>query len=297
MKKSATSLISKYKVGTLFFLPFFVLFVTFVVLPIFVAIGTSFTNYDLLNPPKFVALENYRLLLFDDDVFIIALKNTLIFALFSGPIGYLASFMMAWVINQLQFKSAFALAFYAPSITSSVAMSVVWLYIFSSDRYGLANNFLYNIGLIDEPILWNMDESTILPIVILISIWMSMGTGFLVFLAGLQNVSPDIYEAAQIDGIRNRVQELIYITLPQMRPQLLFGSINAIAGAFGVFDIAVGFAGMPSPGYAAHTLVAHLYDYAFIRFEMGYASAVACVLFVLTFFFGRLCMKLFSSKD
>lgn len=297
MKKSATSLISKYKVGTLFFLPFFVLFVTFVVLPIFVAIGTSFTNYDLLNPPKFVALENYRLLLFDDDVFIIALKNTLIFALFSGPIGYLASFMMAWVINQLRFKSAFALAFYAPSITSSVAMSVVWLYIFSSDRYGLANNFLYNIGLIDEPILWNMDESTILPIVILISIWMSMGTGFLVFLAGLQNVSPDIYEAAQIDGIRNRMQELIYITLPQMRPQLLFGSINAIAGAFGVFDIAVGFAGMPSPGYAAHTLVAHLYDYAFIRFEMGYASAVACVLFVLTFFFGRLCMKLFSSKD
>lgn len=297
MKKSVTSLISKYKVGTLFFLPFFVLFVTFVVLPIFVAVGTSFTNYDLLNPPKFVALENYRLLLFDDDVFIIALKNTLIFALFSGPIGYLASFMMAWVINQLRFKSAFALAFYAPSITSSVAMSVVWLYIFSSDRYGLANNFLYNIGLIDEPILWNMDESTILPIVILISIWMSMGTGFLVFLAGLQNVSPDIYEAAQIDGIRNRVQELIYITLPQMRPQLLFGSINAIAGAFGVFDIAVGFAGMPSPGYAAHTLVAHLYDYAFIRFEMGYASAVACVLFVLTFFFGRLCMKLFSSKD
>lgn len=297
MKKSATSLISKYKVGTLFFLPFFVLFVTFVVLPIFVAVGTSFTNYDLLNPPKFVALENYRLLLFDDDVFIIALKNTLIFALFSGPIGYLASFMMAWVINQLRFKSAFALAFYAPSITSSVAMSVVWLYIFSSDRYGLANNFLYNIGLIDEPILWNMDESTILPIVILISIWMSMGTGFLVFLAGLQNVSPDIYEAAQIDGIRNRMQELIYITLPQMRPQLLFGSINAIAGAFGVFDIAVGFAGMPSPGYAAHTLVAHLYDYAFIRFEMGYASAVACVLFVLTFFFGRLCMKLFSSKD
>ena len=260
MKKSATSLISKYKVGTLFFLPFFVLFVTFVVLPIFVAVGTSFTNYDLLNPPKFVALENYRLLLFDDDVFIIALKNTLIFALFSGPIGYLASFMMAWVINQLRFKSAFALAFYAPSITSSVAMSVVWLYIFSSDRYGLANNFLYNIGLIDEPILWNMDESTILPIVILISIWMSMGTGFLVFLAGLQNVSPDIYEAAQIDGIRNRMQELIYITLPQMRPQLLFGSINAIAGAFGVFDIAVGFAGMPSPGYAAHTLVAHLYD-------------------------------------
>ena len=297
MKKKTAALINKYKVGVLFFLPFFVLFVLFVVLPIFTAIGTSFTDYDLLSSPKFVGITNYRLLLFDDDVFIIALKNTLVFALFSGPIGYLASFLMAWIINQLKFKSAFALAFYAPSITSSVAMSVVWLYIFSPDRYGFANDLLYNLGFIDQPILWNMDETTIMPIVILISIWMSMGTGFLVFLAGLQNVSPDIYEAGQIDGIRNRVQELFYITLPQMRPQLLFGSINAIAGAFGVFDIAVGFAGMPSPGYAAHTLVAHLYDYAFVRFEMGYASAVACVLFVLTFFFGRLCMKMFSSKE
>ena len=224
-------------------------------------------------------------------------KPVMVFALFSGPIGYLASFFMAWIINQLRFKRVFALAFYAPSITSSVAMSVVWLYIFSSDRYGFANNFLYNMGFINQPILWNQDASTIMPIIILISIWMSMGTGFLVFLAGLQNVSPDICEAGQIDGIRNRFQELIYITLPQMKPQLLFGAINAIAGAFGVFDIAVAFAGMPSPGYAAHTLVAHLYDYAFVRFEMGYASAVACVLFLLTFFFGRICMKIFASGD
>ncbi len=297
MKIKIKSAFNKYKTGTLFFLPFFALFVLFVVLPIFTAIGTSFTDYDLINSPNFVGITNYRLLLFDDDIFIIALKNTLIFALFSGPIGYIASFVMAWIINQLKFKSAFALAFYAPSITSSVAMSVVWLYIFSPDRYGLVNDLLYNLGFIDNPVLWNMDETTIMPIIILISIWMSMGTGFLVFLAGLQNVSQDVYEAGQIDGIRNRVQELFYITLPQMKPQLLFGSINAISGAFGVFDIAVGFAGMPSPGYAAHTLVAHLYDYAFVRFEMGYASAVACVLFVLTFFFGRMCMKMFSSND
>lgn len=297
MQRKIRSVINKYKVGTLFFLPFFVLFVVFVVLPIFTAIGTSFTDYDLLNPGKFVGLSNYQLLLFDDDIFVTALKNTLVFALFSGPIGYLASFFMAWIINQLRFKRVFALAFYAPSITSSVAMSVVWLYIFSSDRYGFANNFLYNMGFINQPILWNQDASTIMPIIILISIWMSMGTGFLVFLAGLQNVSPDICEAGQIDGIRNRFQELIYITLPQMKPQLLFGAINAIAGAFGVFDIAVAFAGMPSPGYAAHTLVAHLYDYAFVRFEMGYASAVACVLFLLTFFFGRICMKIFASGD
>ncbi len=297
MKTSTRSFVNKYKVGTLFFLPFFLLFTVFVVLPIFTAIATSFTDYDLLNPARFVGLSNYRLLLFDDDIFGTALKNTLVFALFSGPIGYLASFMMAWIINQLRFKKVFALAFYAPSITSSVAMSVVWLYIFSSDRYGFANNLLYNLGIINQPVLWNQDATTIMPIIILISIWMSMGTGFLVFLAGLQNVSPDICEAGQIDGIRNRFQELVYITLPQMKPQLLFGAINAIAGAFGVFDIAVAFAGMPSPGYAAHTLVAHLYDYAFVRFEMGYASAVACVLFLLTFFFGRICMRVFASND
>ncbi len=215
----------------------------------------------------------------------------------TGPLGYILSFFAAWVINHLKFKRFFALAFYAPSITSSIAMSKVWMVAFSGDRYGYINDFLLNHGFIDEPILWNTDPTYIMTVVMIIQLWMSMGTGFLVFLAGLQNVDRSMYEAGSIDGVKNKFQELIYITLPAMKPQLLFGAINSITGAFAVFEIAVNVAGMPSPNYAAHTIVTHLYDYAFIRFQMGYASAIAVVLFLITFILGRIVMRVLSSKD
>lgn len=284
-------------IGYLFMLPFLVLFIIFLVIPVFVALGTSFTNYNMLQPPKWQGMTNYKLLFMDDDVFITAIRNTFTFAFITGPIGYFMSLIMAWVIDQLKFRNAFALAFYAPSITSGIAMSVVWLYFFSGDRYGLLNNILINIGIIQEPILWNMDPNYIMPVIIVIAIWMSMGTGFLVFLAGLQNIPREFYEAAAIDGVKNRFQELWYITLPLMKPQLLFGAINSIVSSFGVFDIAVSVAGMPSPNYAGHTIVAHLYDYAFIRFQMGYASAIAMVLFLMTFLLGRGAMRLLASDD
>ncbi len=287
----------KNAMGYLFIAPFLILFTIFIVAPVITAIGLSFTNYNMMQTPSFVGLNNYKLLFLDDEVFMTGLSNTLTFAVVTGPVGYLMSFFAAWVINQLKCKRAFSLAFYAPSICSGIAMSTVWMVAFSSDRLGYINNFLLNLGLIDEPILWNTDPNYIMGVVMFISLWMSMGTGFLVFLAGLQNVSRSYYEAAAIDGVKNKFQELFYVTLPMMKPQLLFGAINAITGAFGVFDIAVSVAGMPSPNYAAHTIVAHLYDYAFIRFQMGYASAVAVVLFVITFVLGKGVMRLLSSKD
>ena len=294
---SAKRFIRKNWMGYLFLLPFVVLFSIFVVAPVLYAVGLSFTDYNMMQPAKFVGLNNYKLLFLDDEVFLTAISNTLTFAVITGPIGYLLSFFAAWVINQLKFKRGFALAFYAPSITSGIAMSTVWLVIFSSDRYGYLNNILLNLGMIDSPILWNTDPQYIMKVIMIISLWMSMGTGFLVFLAGLQNVSSSYYEAAAIDGVKNKFQELFYITLPLMKPQLLFGAINAIVSSFGVFDIAVSVAGMPSPNYAGHTIVAHLYDYAFIRFQMGYASAVAVVLFVMTVLLGKVVMRLLSSKD
>lgn len=294
---SAKRFIRKHWIGYAFLLPFVVLFSIFVVAPVIYAIFLSFTDYNMLQPAKFVGLNNYKLLFLDDKVFLTAIANTLTFAVITGPVGYLLSFFAAWVINQLKAKRVFALAFYAPSITSSIAMSTVWLVIFSSDRYGYLNNILLNLGMIDSPILWNTDPNYIMKVIMIISLWMSMGTGFLVFLAGLQNVPRSYYEAGAIDGVKNKFQELFYITLPLMKPQLLFGAINAIVSSFGVFDIAVSVAGMPSPNYAGHTIVAHLYDYAFIRFQMGYASAVAVVLFVMTFVLGRIVMKLLSSKD
>lgn len=296
MSNSLAKKINTYKTGTLFALPFLVLYVIFVLAPILLAIGMSLTDYNLLETPNFVGLKNYQLLFMEDKVFITAVSNTFVFAIISGPISLIASFLLAWVINKAPFSKLFALLFYAPSITSSIAMSVVWMYFFSADRYGLINNILFEIGAINEPILWNTDPDTILAVIIIISIWMSLGSGFMVFLAGLKNTSKELQEAGQIDGVKSSFQELIYITLPQMKPQILFGIINSVVNAFGVFDIALVVAGLPSPDYAGHTIVAHLYDYAFVRFEMGYASAISVVLFIFTFGIGQLAMK-FLSKD
>lgn len=297
MNSSTGRFLKKYGIGYVMLAPFLLLFILFSVLPVLIALFLSFTDYNMFQPFKWVGFNNYELLFLDDKIFLTALGNTFVFAFIVGPIGYFMSFFAAWVLNQLKLRNAFALAFYAPSITSGVAMSVVWMYFFSSDRYGLFNNLLINMGIIDDPILWTHDPTYIMPVIIVISIWMSMGTGFLVFLAGLQNINKEFYEAAAIDGVQNRFQELKLITIPLMKPQLLFGAITAVTSSFGVFDIAVSVVGFPSPNYAGHTIVAHLYDYAFVRFQMGYASAVATVLFVITYVFGRVIMRALSSKD
>lgn len=286
----------RYGAGYLMLAPFAILFTLFIILPVVAAFVLSFTDYNMFDRFNFVGFKNYELLIMDDDIFWTAMKNTLVFALIVGPIGYFLSFFAAWVLDQLKFRNAFALAFYAPSITSGVAMSAVWLYVFSGDRYGLINNALISMGTIEDPILWTQDPKYILTVIIIISIWMSMGTGFLVFLAGLQNVDTSLYEAGAIDGIKNRWQELKYLTLPQIKPQLMFGAITAVTNSFGVFDVAVSVSGLPSPNYAGHTVVAHLYDYAFIRFQMGYSSAIATILFILTFVLGKGLMRALSEK-
>lgn len=282
--------------GYLMAAPFVILFLIFIVVPVVWSLALSLTHYNIIQDMKWAGLDNYKDLFTNDDLFITACKNTFTYAVIVGPIGFLASFFFAWLINQLKFKNVFAMAFYAPSVTGNLAMSVIWLYLFSSDRYGLINDRLINLGIISEPISFTLDPDWIMPVIILVSLWSSMGTGFLTNLAGLNGIPKDRYEAAQIDGIKNKFQELIYITLPSMKPQLLFASIMGIVGAFGVFDITVGIAGFPSPDYAAHTIVGHMYDYAFLRFELGYASAIAVILFLLNFGVGRIFMKIFSTK-
>ena len=284
----------RYRTQYLFMLPFGLLFAVFVVSPVLVAIYLSFTYFNVLEWPRWIGLSNYRLLLVQDDVFLIAIKNTLLFSVVTGPLSYAISFVLAWFINRLRARNWYTTAFYAPSITSAIAMSAIWLYFFANDRYGLLNNLLIRLGLITEPVLWLQEQATILPVIIVISLWMSMGTSFLVFLAGLQDVPRELYEAGMVDGIRNRWQEVFYITLPVIKPQLLFGAVMSIVNSFAVFQVAVQVAGLPSPLYAGHTIVAHLYDYAFIRFEMGYAAAIAVVLFLFTFLLGRWAMKAFG---
>lgn len=284
-------------IGYVFLAPFAILFFAFTVMPILTSLLLSMTDYNILQFPKFTGLTNYRLLLLEDNEFLIALKNTLVFSLITGPLGYILSFLFAWVISGLKFSKTFALAFYAPSLTSGIAMSAIWLYFFSSDRYGFINNLLIQWGIADAPVLWTQDPKTILPVIIVVSVWMSMGTGFLVFLAGFKNVPQEYYEAGKIDGVKNSLEELFYITVPAMKAQLLFGAINSIVASFGVYDIAVAMAGMPSPEYAGHTIVTHLYDYAFVRFRMGYSSSIAVILFAITFALGQICMKIFKTDE
>lgn len=284
------------RISYLFMAPFMTVFFVLTVAPVAVAVYLSFTYYNMLEPPRWIGWSNYRSLFLDDDIFLIGVRNTLFFAFIYGPVSFAASFTLAWFINQLKrLRPLYTLAMYAPSIVSGIAISAIWLYFLAGDRYGLLNHVLIRLGVLDEPFLWLRDPRTTMPSIIVVALWMSLGNQFLVFLAGLQNVDPQLYEAAAIDGVRSRLQELWYVTIPMMKPQFLFASVNAVVASFSVFDIAVALAGLPSHLYAGHTIVTHLYDYAFIRFEMGYAAAIAVVLFLLTFATGRLAFKLFST--
>ncbi len=282
----------------MFLVPAMTLFIIFFVLPLAMGLIYSFTDYNMIQPWSFCGLNNFKKLFLEDDLFIeYAIPNTLQYAVIVGPSAFFLSFFFAWIIDNLKAKKAFAMGFYIPSLCSGLAMSKIWLYFFANDRYGLINYYLLKFDIITEPVLWTTDAQYIMPVIIFVQLMMSFSTQFLVFIAGFQNIPKDYYEAAQIDGIKNKFQELAYITWPQMKPQLLFGAINGIVGAFGVYDIAVAIAGFPSPDYAAHTIVAHMNDYAFIRFQMGYASAISLVLSITTFVLGRICMRIFRDKD
>ncbi|PWV92093.1 carbohydrate ABC transporter membrane protein 1 (CUT1 family) [Paenibacillus cellulosilyticus] len=281
------------RVSWMFLAPFLILFFVFTVLPVLTSIGMSFTYYNMMEPPKFIGLSNYKLLFVDDDIFLKAVGITLKFAFITGPVGYAMSFILAWLISQIPIKYRFfyTLCFYTPSITSATAMAVVWLYLFAGDRKGLLNYYAMKLGIIDEPYLFLQNIHSIVPVIIIVSLWMSMGVGFLAFLAGLQNVPKDLYEAGSIDGIRFRWQQLFYITIPAVKPQLLFGAVLQIVSSLTVFDVSLQLVGLPSPLYAGHTIMTHMYDYAFIKFEMGYAAAIAVVLFAMMIGINRLIFK------
>ena len=262
-------------------MPFMILFFIFTVLPVLASIFLSFTEFNMLEFPRMVGMENYIRLFLDDDIFILACQNTLIFAAITGPLSYLLSFLIAWFINEMEpkLRAVVTLVFYAPTISGAVY--TIWGVLFSSDSYGWANGTLMNLGIIDMPILWFQDEDYIMPLCCIVALWTSLGTAFLAFIAGLQTIDKSLFEAAAVDGIRNRWQELWYVTLPTMRPQLMFGAVLSITQSFGFGAIVTALCGFPSLNYSAHTIMHHLDDYGGQRFEVGYASAIAVVLFAI----------------
>ncbi len=261
--------------------PYMLIFTCFTVLPVLLSIVISFTDFNLLQMPSFVFVDNYVRLFLDDDIFLIAAKNTLIFAAIVGPVSYFMSLLIAWFINELppKIRAIVTLIFYAPSISGQVYL--VWGTLFSSDSYGWANAWLMKLGIINSEIAWFEDANYVMPLCIIVALWTSLGTAFLSFIAGLQGIDKAQYEAGAVDGIRNRWQELWYITLPNMKPQLMFGAVMSITSSFGFGGVVTALCGFPSVDYAAHTIVHHLEDYGGQRFEIGYSSTIAVVLFAV----------------
>ena len=263
--------------------PFFLLFIIFTVLPVFLSMFLSLTDFNMLEMPRIVGASNFTRLFLEDDIFLLACQNTLIFAAITGPVSYLLSLLIAWFINELppKIRAVVTLVFYAPSISGQVYL--IWKTLFSSDSYGWVNATLIDLGIISEPILWFENAEYVMPLCIVVALWTSLGTAFLSFIAGFQTIDRSMYEAAAVDGIKNRWQELWYITLPTMRPQLMFGAVLAITNSFGFGAVVDALCGFPSVDYAAHTIMHHLNDYGGQRYEVGYSSAIAVVLFVIMF--------------
>lgn len=282
------------KVAYLMIAPFMILFIFFTAIPVALSLFLSFTSFNMLEIPKFIFMDNYIRLFLDDDLFIRAIGNTMIFAVITGPTSYFLSLIIAWFINELtpKVRALVTLVFYAPSISGGVYM--IWGTLFSDDAYGWVNGILLNLGLIDSPVLWFRNAKYVMGLCIIVALWTSLGTAFLSFIAGLQGIDKSYYEAGAVDGLKNRWQELWYITLPTMKPQLMFGAVLAITGSFGFGGVVTALAGFPSVDYVAYTITHHLDDYGGGRWEVGYASAISFLLFLMMLGANLLVQKLLS---
>lgn len=299
--KALVNRIWEYRLSYLFIAPFVICFTVFMLIPVLAAIGLGFTYFNGIQSPEWIGWKNYAYLLSQDTLFLKhALPNTLKFAIIVGPGGYMASFILAWLIAQIPDRTRlwFVLAFFAPSLAAGIAMTVIWHPLLSGDRIGYLNSFLLSLGIIEDPQLWVTDRLYLMNSMIMVTLWSSMGVGFLAMLAGILNIDKTLHEAGRLDGIKSRLQEVWYITIPAMKPQMLFAAVMAIVGAFKAGHIGVELSGQnPTPEYSGNLLVNHIDDYGLIRFEMGYASAVSVVLLMIIFIFNRLSWRLFGNKD
>lgn len=273
--------VKKNRSAYLMALPFFLLFFTFTGIPVLVSLPIAFTDFNMAQMPKWTGLTNFFTLFAADDVFLTALQNTLIFAVITGPLSYVICFLVAWLINEMPrtLKTIFTFIFYAPTLAGNICAT--WQLIFSGSSDGPLNSFLLTLGVIKGPQQWLTDSKYVLMCIIIVQMWMSFGAGFLALRAGFQGIDRSIYEAGAIEGIKNRFQELIYITVPAMEPQLLFAAVMQITASFTAGDIGRYLTSFPTTDYRAHTLITHAYDYGSVRFEMGYACTICLFLFVM----------------
>ncbi|AUD65331.1 ABC transporter permease [Tenericutes bacterium MZ-XQ] len=284
-----------------FILPYWTLFLVFVIVPVLAAVFLSFTYFNAIQAPTVIGITNYIELITMDTVFMqYVLSNTLRFALIVGPVGYIMAFMLAWMLAQIpqRYRTVLAIILYSPSLTMGVAMAAMWRIIFSGDSQGYLNSLLLNWGVILEPIQFLQSPDYLMTIMIVVSLWSSMGVGFLAMLAGVLNIDQTLYEAAYVDGIKNRAQEIFFITIPSMKPQMLFGAVMAVVTTFQAGGIGVQLSGSnPTPQYAGQLIVNHIEDFGFIRYMMGYAATVSVVLLLMVYFISKVTWKILGEKE
>lgn len=295
--ESVATVWKKHKYKYLMIAPFGILFIAFTLLPVLVSIVLSFTSFNMVEAPRFVGWKNYLDLVVYDPVFLTAIKNTLFFAIITGPVSYIMCFLFAWMVNDLPRipRAIMTLVFYAPSISGNAYL--VWKLLFSSDSYGWVNAWLMKLGITQEAVYWLVTKEYIMPILIIVQLWLSLGVSFLTFIAGFQNLDKSLLEAGSVEGIKNRWQELWYIILPSMKPQLMFGAVMQITGSLSVSQLSIDLVGFPSVSYAGHTILTHLHDYGNVRYELGYACTIAVLLFLIMMFCNIVVQKLLRKLD
>ena len=288
--KTTWQLMKEHKASYSMLVPFLLIFLTFTVIPVIISVILGFTYFNVLEFPKWIGWTNYVRLFVDDDIFILAVRNTFTFAAIVGPVSYIMCLFFAWIINELpsKLRAFMTLVFYAPSIAGGLS---IWLLVFSGDMYGYLNSFLLRLGIIGEPVNWLRDARYMMTICIVVQLWSSLGASFLSLRAGFNTIDRQYYEAAAVDGLKSRWQELWYITLPMMSPHLMLSAILAITGAFGAGALITALVGFPSTGYAVHTIMHHLQDFQGTRLERGYAAAISTLLFIIMLTTNRVTQK------
>ena len=286
-KKSVLQKINEQKISYLFIALPATLFFIFQLAPVFISFFWSFTQYDVVHPAKFIGLANYKNILFHDPLFWKAIRNTIVYVIGVVPIGICFSLILAVAIDQkIKFKNFFKSIFFLPTVTAIIAVSVIWKWLYAGEKYGLINFFIMKIGF--QPIDWLASPTWLLPSIMIMSIWAGVGYNMIIFLAGLQTIPHSMYEAAEIDGA-GFWKKFFHITLPLLKPTIVFVTMMSLIFSFQVFEqvyiMTSGQGGIGGVLNSALTIVAYLYDRGFQKFQMGYASALAYIVFIMIFLF------------
>lgn len=264
--------------GYLFIMPWLLGFLFFTLGPMIASLYFSFTRYEFPLTPKWIGLKNYATALFEDELFYVSLANTIYYVGIGVPLGLIVSLLLAMLLDRsIRGRAVWRTIYYLPSIVPTVASTFLFMYIFQPE-YGLINGWIWKLFRVEGP-GWFNSKQWVKPTFILLSLWGAGGPRMIIFLAGLQNIPSELYEAAEVDGA-GRWQKLLNITIPMLSPTIFFNLITGIIGAFKIFGPAY-VATSGGPYYGSYFYVLHLFNNAFQYWNSGYASALAWILFLI----------------